>query len=162
MGINHNLQSSNKILIMSYTRIWVHAVFSTKNWNPTLHESIRQKVFTHIKENAKKKEIIMLEVNGYVDHAHCLFAMHKELSISKTMQLIKGESSYWINKNNLCQWKFQWQDDYWAVSVSESGVSSVQNYIRLQEQHHSNKNFNEEIDELFEKYGGTWQEGTLG
>ena len=43
---------------MSWVRIWVHLVFSTKNREPYLNSTeLREKVFTHIKENAKKKDI---------------------------------------------------------------------------------------------------------
>ena len=46
------------------------------------------------------------------------------------MQLIQGESSFWINKNKLCLNKFEWQDEYFAVSVSESMIDIVRNYIK--------------------------------
>lgn len=91
---------------MSWVRIWVHLVFSTKNREPYLHQSIRKKVFQHIKQNAKEKEIWLDSVNGYADHAHCLLSLNKELSISKVAQLIKGESSFWINQNKLVEGKF--------------------------------------------------------
>ncbi len=80
-------------------------------------------------------------------------SFNAEQTIAKTVQLIKGESSYWINKNNLCTEKFEWQDDYFAVSVSESGVDAVRKYIKNQEQHHSKKTFQQEYDEFIEKYG---------
>jgi len=60
------------------------------------------------------------------------------------MQLIKGESSFWINKNKLTQSKFEWQDEYFAVAVSESMLENVRNYIRNQEDHHKKKTFNQE------------------
>lgn len=69
------------------------------------------------------------------------------------MQLIKGESSFWINKNQLTQQKFDWQDEYFAVSVSESILDKVRNYIKNQEEHHRKKSFQEEYDEFLEKYG---------
>jgi REP element-mobilizing transposase RayT len=68
------------------------------------------------------------------------------------MQLIKGESSYWINKNNLIQQKFEWQDEYFAVSVSESGITSVRNYIINQEEHHRKSFFQEEYDNFIAEY----------
>jgi REP element-mobilizing transposase RayT len=73
-------------------------------------------------------------------------------TIQKTMQLIKGESSFWINKNNLCKGKFEWQDEYFAVSVSESMIDRVRNYIKNQEQHHAKQTFQEEYDEFIVKY----------
>lgn len=69
------------------------------------------------------------------------------------MQLIKGESSFWINKNQLTKEKFEWQDEYFAVSVSESQLYRVRNYIKNQEQHHRKKTFQEEYDEFIAKYG---------
>jgi REP element-mobilizing transposase RayT len=69
------------------------------------------------------------------------------------MQLVKGESSYWINKQNLLNEKFEWQDEYFAVSVSESLVDKVRNYIKNQENHHIHKTWEEEYNELIEKYG---------
>ena len=49
------------------------------------------------------------------------------------MQLLKGESSFWINKNKLTKEKFEWQDEYFAVSVSESLIDQVRDYIKNQE-----------------------------
>jgi len=77
----------------------------------------------------------------------------REQSISKVSQLIKGESSFWINSNKLADRKFAWQDDYFAVSVSESQVKQVVKYIQNQEAHHANKSFTDEVDEFMEKYG---------
>jgi hypothetical protein len=43
---------------MSWIRIWVHLVFSTKNREPYLSDSdLRKKVFQHIKQNAELKDI---------------------------------------------------------------------------------------------------------
>ena len=61
------------------------------------------------------------------------------------MQLLKGESSYWINKNRLCSEKFEWQDEYFAVSVSESLVPRVREYIKNQEDHHQTTTFAREM-----------------
>ncbi len=138
---------------MSYVKIWVHVVFSTKYRKPFLNDSIRGKVFSHIIDNCREKEIYLRNVNGYFDHAHCLLSLGSEQSISKVVNLIKGESSFWINKNKLVADQFKWQNDFWAVSVSESQVERVANYINNQEAHHSKKTFNDELDELVRLYG---------
>jgi putative transposase len=139
---------------MSWVRVWIHLVFSTKNREPLLYsKEIREKVFNHIKENAKEKNIWLETLNGYKEHIHCLISLNKDQSISKIAQLIKGESSFWINKNELIKDKFIWQDDYWAVSVSESHNESVKKYILNQEEHHIIKPFSEEVDEFMKKYG---------
>ncbi|MFN2439400.1 MAG: transposase, partial [Chitinophagaceae bacterium] len=121
-------------------RIWVHLVFSTKNREPFLHKEIRKNVFQHIKQNADKKGIYLDCVNGLSEYARCLSSLNKEHSISQTAQLIKGESSHWINQN-------------WAVGVSESHLKATRNYIFNQETHHKKRTFVEEIEEFMSKYG---------
>jgi putative transposase len=48
--------------------------------------------------------------------------------------------------------KFEWQDEYFAVSVSESVLDKVRNYIKNQEEHHLKKSFQAEYDEFMSKY----------
>jgi REP element-mobilizing transposase RayT len=82
-----------------------------------------------------------------------LISLKSSQSIDKVVQLLKGESSYWINQNNLTLTKFKWQNEYFAVSVSESLVNKVREYIKRQESHHKRKSFSQEYDEFIEKYG---------
>lgn len=139
---------------MSWIRIWVHLVFSTKNREAFfVSKEKREKVIEHIKLNAKQKDIWIEEIGGHIDHIHCLISLGKNQNISKVSQLIKGESSKWINDEKLTNTKFSWQDDYWAVSVSESHLKDVKDYIRNQEEHHKTKSFAEEVDEFMKKYG---------
>lgn len=114
---------------------------------------VRKKLWQHIKENAAQKGIFVDFVNGYSDHCHCLVSLSADQKIQNVVQLIKGESSFWINKQNLIQDKFAWQDEYFAVSVSESMIDPVRNYIKNQEIHHAKKTFKEEYDEFVSKYG---------
>nr|WP_228432432.1 transposase [Chryseobacterium cucumeris] len=97
-----------------------------------------------------QKKVYM--INGYSDHCHCLISLGSDQNIEKIVQLLKGESSHWINKNKLTLGKFSWQDEYFAVSVSESMIESVRNYIKNQEKHHQKKSFGEEYKEFIERY----------
>ena len=138
---------------MSFVRIWVHLVFSTKNREPWIKKEIRADIHAHIAANCKKKEIFLQAINGSMEHVHCLISLGKDQSIAKVSQLIKGESSFWINDKQLIPEKFIWQDDYYAVSVSESQVNAVVNYIKNQEAHHARKSFADEVEEFMTKYG---------
>ncbi len=138
---------------MPHIRVWLHFVWSTKNREPYLTAQIRPTVFQHIRENAREKGIFIDFINGYEDHVHCLISLGSDQTIEKIMQLIKGESSFWINKNNLCKTKFGWQDEYFVVSVSEAVIDKVRDYIRRQEEHHQKKSFQEEYDEFLVKAG---------
>lgn len=138
---------------MSYIRMWIHLVFATKNREPLLSKDIRYKVYEHIKDNCKEKSIYLQAINGYSEHIHYLISLGREQSIAKVAQLIKGESAFWINKNDLTLSKFIWQDDYYAVSVSESNLERVTNYIKNQEIHHARKSFSDEVKEFEKLYG---------
>lgn len=59
-------------------------------------------------------------VNEHAEHCHCLALLSSDQTIEKVAQLIKGESSYWINTNNLINDKFRWKDEYFSVSISYS------------------------------------------
>ena len=138
---------------MSFIKVYIHFVWSTKNRYPYLNsKELRSKVWSHIRENAQEKGIFVDFVNGYSDHCHCLVSMGVDQTIQKVIQLIKGESSFWINKNKLTTEKFEWQDEYFAVSVSESGIDRVRDYIKRQEEHHSRKTSHQEYNEFIEKY----------
>src|SRR5215813_7452218 len=139
--------------VMPYVKVWIHLVWATKNREPYLTREIRQSVFQHIRENAREKGIFIDFINGYVDPVHCLISLGTDQTIEKIMQLLKGESSFWINKNYLCKSKFAWQDEYFAASVSEALVEQCRNYIKHQEQHHQKRSFQEEYEEFLQRAG---------
>lgn len=138
---------------MAYVKIWLHCVWGTKNRIPFLNQSNKREIFNHIKENATLKGIYLDFINGDKEQIHCTISLNPEQTLAKVIQLIKGESSYWINKNKLVQGKFEWADEYFAVSVSESHINIIREYIKNQEEHHKKKTWEEEYTEFMEKYG---------
>ena len=133
---------------MSFTEVFAHFVWSTKYRQPVLTKPNRDILFEHIKQNAKKNKIHIDSIGGYIDHMHTLISLSRELSLSKTVQLIKGESSHWANTTGLMKNKFEWQDEYYAVSVSPDRLQRVRDYISNQESHHKKKSFDQEIQQL--------------
>ncbi len=139
---------------MPHIKMYVHIVWSTYKRLPFLYTpEIRKKVWMHIKENSIKKGIYIDVVNGYAEHCHCLVSLSSNQNIEKVVQLIKGEVSYWINKTNLINDKFEWQDEYFAASVSYSMLDKVRNYILNQEEHHKKVTFADEYDEFLRFHG---------
>lgn len=138
---------------MPFLKVWIHLIWSTKNREPILQQEIRHSLFTHIRENARAKGIYLDFINGYLEHVHTLISLGADQSIAKVAQLLKGESSHWANQQGLTTTKLEWQDEYIAVSVSESVVDSVREYIKNQEEHHRKIAFSEEYAEFMKKYG---------
>jgi putative transposase len=137
---------------MSYLKIWVHCVWTTKKRIPYLTIGIKDKVIFHIRENAKVKGIYIDHINGYNEHLHALISLGGKQNISDIMQKIKGESSFWINKNKLTRQKFEWQDDFYAASIGIPQLDNLRKYIRNQEKHHQKIIFQEELDSIIEEY----------
>lgn len=139
---------------MAQVRIWVHAVWGTKNRDPILkNKNKRIEVFKHVKKYAKEKKIYLDFINGEADHVHCLISMGCDQNIAQIIKLLKGESANWANKAQLLNAEFDWADDYYAVSVSQSAVEKVRTYIKNQEEHHKKKSFEDECRQFMEKYG---------
>ena len=139
---------------MPFTKVYIHFVWSTKNRVQFLcSKELREMVWQHIRENAKKKGIFIDTINGHAEHCHCLVSLGTNQTIEKVVQLIKGESSFWINKQALSKKKFEWQDEYFAVSVSESILAKVRAYLKNQEEHHKHYTFQQEYDEFISKFG---------
>ncbi|WP_455626298.1 IS200/IS605 family transposase [Parabacteroides sp.] len=136
---------------MSYVKIILHCVWSTKKRQPFLNERcLRENLFAHICANAKEKGIWVSIVGGYVDHVHLILFLGRDQVLSKVLQQLKGESSYWFNKRYAR--RLEWQDDYFAVSIGESQLPVVSNYILHQEEHHRRKSFQKEYEEFMSVY----------
>lgn len=133
---------------MSINKVAIHAVWGTKNRYPFLTDEIRLKICKHIFANAKENKIYIDTIDGYTEHLHCLFYLNPTISLSKTMQLIKGESSIWMKKNLIEMKSFAWAVDYYAASVSESHIERVRRYIKNQKAHHQKISFKDEYEGL--------------
>jgi putative transposase len=95
------------------------------------------------------------------DHIHILLSIKPDVAISNLMRDIKANSSKWINEKRFVPGKFQWQEGYGAFSYSESQVDKVVNYINNQKEHHSQKSFKEEYQDLLNKFKIVYDEKYL-
>lgn len=138
---------------MPFTKVMIHFIWSTKSRHPFISKEIKPLLLSHIKENSIKKEIFIDCLNCAEDHIHLLISLGTEQTIAKTAMLIKGESSFWLNKKKVIKQKFEWQEEYIALSVSESGLVKVRAYIANQEEHHKKKTFTQEYDEFLKVHG---------
>jgi REP element-mobilizing transposase RayT len=133
---------------MPYTKVLIHFIWSTKNRQHLISKDLKPLLLQHIKENSIKKGIFIDTLNCVSDHIHLLVSLGSEQTIAKSAMLIKGESSFWVNKQKLIKTSFEWQDEYIALSVSYSAVDKVRSYILNQEEHHKKKTFTEEYEEF--------------
>lgn len=133
---------------MPYTKVLIHFISSTKNRQHPISNDIKPLLLQHIKDNSTKKGIFIDTLNCVSDYIHLLVSLGTEQTIAKSAMLIKGESSFWINKQGLTKTKFEWQDENIALSISDSAIDKVRTYIINQEEHHKKKTFADEYEEF--------------
>jgi len=123
----------------TYTQIHIQCVMAVKYRQSLIQPEWKdqlQKYITGIVQNHGHK---MLAINNMPDHLHLFFGFRPTQSLSELMQIVKGESSEWINKQSFTPATFRWQEGYGAFSYSRSHVKPVIKYILNQEEHHHKK-----------------------
>ncbi|HEX6846535.1 MAG TPA: IS200/IS605 family transposase [Chitinophagaceae bacterium] len=137
----------------SFNRVWIHAIWSTKERYPLILPAIENKVHDYMRIQFSELNSHARIIKGMPDHVHCLFLLDARIAIANIIKQVKGSSSHWINEQNLIKEKFAWQTGYAAYSVSESVLKKVFNYIAGQKQHHQKKTFSNEYDEFIKLHG---------
>jgi REP element-mobilizing transposase RayT len=136
----------------SHHGILLHIVFSTKNRIPLILPSWQDDLYAYIGGIAKEHKAIVLCSGGVEDHIHLLVKTHPSFAIADTVQLIKSNSSRWVNQERKTTGKFHWQRGYGVFSVSQSQSDIVKQYIRSQAEHHKRRTFQEEYLEILRRY----------
>lgn len=137
----------------SFTKLWVHAIWSTKNREELIDDSIERKLYNYIHDELISLGCPVRIINGMPDHVHVLFLLNPQKAVSDILKQIKGSSSHFVNGSNLILQKFAWQSGFAAFAVSESQLDAVFNYIKNQKQHHLKKNGEREFDEFIQLHG---------
>jgi len=145
----------------TYTSLNVHITFSTKDRTPIINPDWQEKLWAYLGGIARKYKMKTLEIGGVADHLHMPVSLPPNLAPAKAVQLLKGNSSKWINENFAGPYRFHWQEGYGVFSVSVSQIESTKKYIRNQNEHHRKKSFQEEYITLLKKHGVEYDERYL-
>lgn len=137
----------------SFTNCLVHCVFSTKNREPILIPKVRERLWPYLGGIARDNGIKALAIGGVADHVHLLLSLPATLSIAKTMQLLKGNSSKWLHETFPELRNCGWQEGYAAFSIGVSGLDETIAYIRGQEEHHRTRSYREETELFLRRHG---------
>jgi len=124
-------------VLMSYTELYIHAVFATKRRLPVLSDDGRRALFNHLRQMAAEHHISLLAINGYTDHVHMLVRLHSTQPVAAVMQQLKGESARWANQAALFSTPLVWAKGYYARSVDPGRVGKVVHYIAIQPEKHT-------------------------
>ena len=136
----------------TYTQLNIHVVFAVKGRENLMPSEIRPDLFRYISGILTNTNQFSLAVNGYKDHVHLFFEISPINSVSEIVRIVKANSSKWINENKLIPGKFSWQEGYGGFSYSRSQRDDVIKYIMKQDDHHSQKTFQEEYLSLLKTF----------
>lgn len=145
----------------TYSSLFYHFVFSTKNRKNLIDQRIENRVWSYIGGVARKHKTTALQIGGIENHIHTLILAPPILSPSKISQFLKGDSSKWIHQEFFDLRGFAWQDGFGAFSVSKSNVPKVIDYIKNQRRHHLKQCFEDEYIELMKLHETGYDEKYL-
>ena len=145
----------------TYSQVYLHLVFSTKNRAELISQEMETRVWAYIAGVCKHHGINPIQIGGNETHIHALVGISPTISASQTAKHIKGDSSYGIRREFEGMAKFGWQDGYGVFSVSRSACEDVAVYIKHQREHHSKQSFEDEYRLLLEKHGIDYEEKYL-
>ena len=140
-------------MAQSLANIVVHLVFSTKSRRQLLRDDERGELHAYISGILKNLDCQLLEINSVRDHVHILFVQSKNHAPAKIVEQVKTASSCWLKERNAYYEDFAWQAGYGEFSVSPIHVDAVRSYIRDQQEHHKQQDFQTEYRRFCEKNG---------
>ena len=140
-------------MLHSYLQVWLHIVWRTKKSERIIFDEKALNIRQHIIEYSEKSNIKIESINIQPEHVHTLINFPSDKMIKDIVKTLKGESSHYINANNIIPGAFSWARGYGAFSVGHSQLEMVKNYISNQTDHHNRRSFTEEWNLILEKYG---------
>ncbi len=145
----------------TYTQINIQLIFVVNKRDNLLKKLFRPEVFKYIHGILKELEQFPLATNGYSDHVHTFFELNPKSSVSEIAQIVKANTSKWINEKNFIVNKFSWQAGYGGFSYSRSQRDQVVRYIKGQEEHHKKVTFKDEYLKFLTAFGIEYDEKYL-
>ena len=136
----------------SLVKNYIHIVFSTKNRQPFIDQSIKEELHAYLGGTCKELGCPVLAVGGVEDHVHILCMLSRNMALSELVGKVKANSSKWIKTKGEQYANFYWQNGYGAFSVNPTETEVVIKYIQNQEEHHKKRTFQEEYRLFLKKY----------
>jgi REP element-mobilizing transposase RayT len=136
----------------TYTQLYIHLVFAVQGRQHLVTERIRERLQQYLCGIAHEHRHKALAIYCMPDHLHLLIGLHPDQSIANLVQLLKSNSSRWVNENRLLPGRFEWQRGYGAFSYARSQLDTVIQYILNQPRHHQKLTFQEEYREFLKRF----------
>ncbi len=145
----------------TFTQIYYHIFFSTKNRKPVLLAAHREPLFRYIWGIIKNNKGHVYRINGIEDHLHIFTSLHPTVCLADLVKTIKVSTSQWMKGEGLCPDFSHWQDGYGGFTHSNAEKDALIAYVRGQEEHHKKTTFQDELRKLLDDAGVEYDERYL-
>ncbi len=110
---------------MTYWRLHYHLIWGTHEREPSITPE-REKMFYGVLYNKGKELGLKIHAAGNTeDHVHVVVSIPPKLAVADCVRHLKGTSAYAINHMDGSDGKFNWQEGYGALTVSENSLNET-------------------------------------
>ena len=134
-------------------QVYVHIIFHVKNTGVLIRNEDKIPLYQKMERILLERKCIPLKINGIDNHVHILCSLARTITVADVVQNVKKYSSAWLKVRHPYYESFAWQTGYSCFSVSYSNLSSVEQYIVRQEQHHEVYSYSEELVRFYHACG---------
>jgi putative transposase len=82
------------------------------------------------------------------DHVHLLARLPPTIAVADFIGLVKGATSFRVNREIKPDFKLSWQEGYGALTIRKAEIEVVSRYIDNQEQHHARGTLSELLERI--------------
>jgi putative transposase len=136
----------------SYTALYYHIVFATKERAPVLAADMRPRLYDYLSGIVRDERGLALAIGGVDDHVHLLVRLEPTFPVADVVRAGKAGSSKWVRDTFPSVAWPGWQSGYSAFTVATSGLTAICAYLAGQEEHHRRHTFNDELAALLKRH----------
>ena len=129
---------------MPYSRLYYHFVWTTKERRPFITEANRSPILKAIAAKVVQLNGICHAVNAVSDHVHLVATVPPSMALGIFIGQVKGNSSHLASR---LSGEFAWQSEYGVMTISESHLTSVVQYVLNQPEHHDAGDMNARLEQ---------------
>lgn len=134
-----------------FGQFYVHVIFSPKNRANVIREVFREELQMYMTGIIQGKKHKVLAIYCIPDHVHVLIGLRPVMALAELVQVLKKESTNFINERKWVVGKFSWQEGYGFFSHSHAELDKVIQYILNQKKHHAKRSFQDEYLEILQR-----------
>src|SRR5262245_8348089 len=117
----------------SFHQLYYHMIWGTHAREPLIDRAWRPQLLEILNEETKERGGWPIRHNAMPDHAHLLVRLPPTIGVADFIGLVKGASSFRVNREIKPDFKLSWQEGYGALTIRKAEVEKVSRYIDNQE-----------------------------